>query len=168
MKKYIDFDGVIMDTYMPLFHDYFEKKKNGIYIDDTKHVINKNWMEVINNSLVINDAINVIKELNPDNTAILTRIHSLENEGVAKIKYLRDNGVKCNIILVPYQVKKTDIVQAKNNVLIDDAVFNLDEWNMAGGIPIFFDTYGNNTDGWGVENKKYIKTRTLEILKKYE
>ena len=143
MKKYIDFDGVIMDTYMPLFHDYLEKKKNGIYIDDTKHVINKNWIEVIDNSIVINDAINIIKELEEENTAILTRIHSLENEGIAKIKYLREKGIKCNIILVPYQVKKTDIVIAKDNVLVDDAIFNLDEWSMAGGIPIFFDTYGN-------------------------
>ena len=168
MKKYIDFDGVIMDTYMPLFHDYFEKQGQGIYIDDTEHVINKNWQEVLNNSLVINNAIEIIKELNPNTTAILTRIHSLENEGVTKIKYLRNNNVKCDIILVPYQVKKTDIVIAKNNILVDDAIFNLDEWQMAGGIPIFFDTYHNNIDGWGVENKKYTKTRTLEILKKYD
>lgn len=168
MKKYIDFDGVIMDTYMPLFHDYLEKKNNGIYVDDTKHVINKNWEDVIKNSFVINDAINIIKELETDNVAILTRIHSLENEGVAKIKFLREMGIKCNIILVPYQVKKTDIVQAKNNILVDDAVFNLDEWRMAGGIPIFFDTRGNNIDGFGVENKNYIKTRSLNILKRYE
>ena len=66
------------------------------------------------------------------------------------------------------QVKKTDIVQAKNNILVDDAVFNLDEWRMAGGIPIFFDTRGNNIDGFGVENKNYIKTRSLNILKRYE
>ncbi len=168
MKKYIDFDGVIMDTYLPLFQDYLEKRKEGIYVDDTIHVINKNWQEVLTNSVVINDAIRVIKELNIDNTAILTRIHSLENEGVAKINFLRSNGVRCNIILVPYQVKKTDIVSAKNNILVDDAIFNLNEWEMAGGLPIFFDTYQNNIDGWGVENKKYPKTRTLEILKKYE
>ena len=166
MKKYIDFDGVIMDTYMPLFHDYFEKREKGLYIDDTEHVINKNWQEVLDNSLVINDAFEIIKELNPTDTAILTRVHSLENEGVTKIKYIRNKGVKCDIILVPYQLKKTDIVIAKDNILIDDAIFNLEEWEMAGGIPIFFDTYKNNIDGWGVENKKYVKTRTLEILKR--
>ena len=167
MKKYIDFDGVIMDTYMPLFCDYFAKRDAGIYVDDTEHVISKNWQEVLNNSLVINDSIRIIKELNPNDIAILTRIHSLENEGVSKIKFLRDNGIMCNIILVPYQVKKTDVVLANNSILVDDAIFNLEEWEMAGGLPIFFDTYNNNVDGWGVENKKYIKTRTLEILKKY-
>ncbi len=50
---------------------------------------------------------------------------------------------------------------------MDDAVFNLDEWREAGGIPIFFDNRGTNKDGFGVENKNYVKTRTLEILKKY-
>ena len=168
MKKYIDFDGVIMDTYYPLFCDYFEKQGQCIYVDDTTHVINKDWQEVLNNSLVINNAFEIIKELNPVETAILTRIHSLENEGVTKIKYIREQGVKCNIILVPYQLKKTDIVHAEGNILVEDAIFNLDEWERAGGIPIFFDTYKNNIDGWGAGNKKYVKTRTLDILKKYE
>ena len=39
MKKYVDFDGVIKDTYIPLFEDYLEKRKNGEFIDDTEHVI---------------------------------------------------------------------------------------------------------------------------------
>lgn len=168
MKKYIDFDGVIMDTYMALFKDYFEKRNQGIYVDDTEHVINKNWEEVLGNSLFINDSIEIIKELNPETTAILTRIHSLENEGVSKIKLLRAHDIKCGIILVPYLVKKTDIVPAKGNILVDDAIFNLIEWEHAGGIPIFFDTYDKNVDGWGVENKQYVRTRSLEILKKYE
>ena len=165
MKKYVDFDGVIKDTYMPLFEDYFAKQKNGEYIDDTEHVIKKDWIYVLAKSPIINDAIKILNEL--DDTSILTRIHSLENEGVAKIKDLRNLGVKCNIILVPYTVKKTDVVSASGNILVDDAVFNLDEWLEAGGIPIFFDNYGTNIDGWGVENKKYVRTRSLNILKKY-
>ena len=168
MKKYIDFDGVIMDTYMALFRDYFEKQAQGMYVDDTEHVIHKNWEEVLGNSLFINDSIEIIKELNPETTAILTRIHSLENEGVSKIKLLRAHDIKCSIILVPYLVKKTDVVPAEGNILVDDAIFNLNEWEKAGGIPIFFDTHSSNIDGWGVENTKYVKTRTLEILKKYE
>jgi len=165
MKKYVDFDGVIKDTYMPLFEDYFAKQKNGEYIDDTEHVIKKDWIYVLEKSPIINNAIKILNEL--DDTSILTRIHSLENEGVAKIKDLRNLGVKCNIILVPYTVKKTDVVSANGSVLVDDAVFNLDEWLEAGGIPIFFDNYGTNIDGWGVENKKYVRTRSLDILKKY-
>jgi len=164
-RKYVDFDGVIKDTYMPLFEDYLEKQKNGEFIDDTEHVIKKDWIYVLQKSPVINDAIKFLNEL--EDTSICTRIHSLENEGVAKIKDLRELGVKCDIILVPYTVKKTDVVNANGNVLVDDAVFNLDEWALAGGIPIFFDNYGTNVDGWGVENTKYVKTKSLEILKKY-
>ena len=80
---------------------------------------------------------------------------------------MRALGLKCDIILVPYPLKKTDVVDAQSNILVDDAIFNLDEWVMAGGIPIFFDNNGTNIDGWGVENKKYVRTRSLEILKKY-
>ena len=162
---YVDFDGVIKDTYEPLFEDYWVKQKSGEYIDDTEHVIKKDWIEVLAKSPIINDAIRILNEV--DRAVILTRIHSLENEGVAKIRDLRNLGAKNNIILVPYELKKTDVVEAEGNVLVDDAIFNLDEWVIAKGIPIFFDNYGTNIDGWGVENKKYVRTRSLEILKKY-
>ena len=159
VKKYIDFDGVIKDTYQTLFDDYY----NGI--SDTEHVIKKDWLYVLEKSPIINNAITLINEL--DNVSICTRIYSLENEGVAKIKDLRYMGVKCDIILVPYQLKKTDVVDAYGNILVDDAIFNLDEWCKCGGIPIFFDNHGNNIDGFEVENKRYVRTRTLDILKKY-
>lgn len=165
MKKYIDFDGVIKDTYLPLFEDYLIKKNNGEYVDDTKHVMKKDWLYVLKKSPIINNAIEIINSLN--DISICTRIHSLENEGVAKIKDLRNLGVKCDIILVPYQVKKTDVVNASGSILVDDAIFNLEEWEEAKGIPIFFDNNGTNIDGWGVKNKKYMRTRSLEILKKY-
>lgn len=164
-KKYVDFDGVIKDTYMPLFEDYLEKQKAGIYVDDTEHVIKKDWIYVLEKSPIINDAIKILNEL--EDTAVLTRVHSLENEGVAKIRNLRELGTKCDIILVPYQVKKTDVVNADGNILVDDAIFNLDEWAQAGGRSIFFDNRGTNVDGWGTKNTKYVRTRSLEILKKY-
>lgn len=159
VKKYIDFDGVIKDTYKVLFADYNNN------ISDTEHVIKKDWIYVLKNSPIINNAVKVINEL--DNVAICTKIHSLENEGVAKIKDIRDIGINCDIILVPYQVKKTDVVNARGNILVDDALFNLDEWYLAGGIPIFFDNNNSNIDNYGKENKKYVRTKSLELLKKY-
>ena len=164
MKKYIDFDGVIKDTTPALFDD-FPGYSTGTYISNTEHVIKKDWIYVLANSEVIGNAVEIVNGLN--DAYILTRIHSLENEGVAKISDIRELGFRCDIILVPYQVKKTDIVSAKGNILVDDAIFNLDEWQLAGGIPIFFDLYGNNMDGWKVKNTKYTRTRTLEILRKY-
>ncbi len=165
-RKYVDFDGVIKDTYMPLFEDYFERQKNGEYIDDTEHVIKKDWIYVLQKSPVINNAIQILNEV--DDTFVLTRVHSLENEGVAKIRDMRELGLKRDIILVPYLVKKTDVVSAEGNILCDDALFNLDEWVEDRGFPIFFDKDGTNTDGWGVKNTKgYTRTRSLDILKRF-
>ncbi len=164
-RKYVDFDGVIKDTRPILFEDYLEKQKDGDVIDPTTFVIRRNWLYVLAKSPLINNVIETLNEL--DDVSILTRVHSLENESVAKIQDLRDLGVKCDIILVPYQVKKTDVVYAPGNILVDDDVYNLDEWSLAGGIPIFFDLRGTNADDWGMVNEKYVKTRSLDILKKY-
>ena len=165
IKKFVDFDGVIKDTHRALFNDYKTKLDNGEFVSDTEHVIKKDWIYVLENSPIINDAIKILNEL--DDTFVLTTVHSLENEGVAKIRDLRYLGARCGIILVPYLLKKTDVVDAEGNVLLDDAIFNLDDWFVKRGIPLFFDTYDTNIDGWGKENKRYIRTRSLEILKKY-
>ena len=166
-KIYIDFDGVIKDTHEPLFDDYMKDKVAGHFISDTEHVIKKDWIYVLERSPIINDAIRIINEIE-DDAAVCTRVHSLENESVAKIRDLRELGLKREIILVPYQVKKTDVVPAEGNILTDDAVFNCDDWYKDKGIPIFFDNYGTNVDGWGIPNTKYVRTRTLEILKDHD
>ena len=57
VKKYIDFDGVIKDTYKVLFADYNNN------ISDTEHVIKKDWIYVLKNSPIINNAVKVINEL---------------------------------------------------------------------------------------------------------
>lgn len=163
-KIYVDFDGVIKDTHKALFDDYKKLNSQGEYVSDTEHVIKKDWIYVLEKSPIINNAIKIVNELD-DPSAVCTRVHSLENESVAKIRDLRHLGLKKEIILVPYQLKKTDVVPAEGNILADDAIFNCDEWYQDKGIPIFFDNYGTNIDGWGVENKKYVRTRTLEILK---
>lgn len=164
--NYIDFDGVILDTHYPLFKDHKEFTNNRGYINDTKYVQDRDWYQVLRESEIINDSINIIKTLDISNNAILTRVHSLENEGSNKVIYLRESGIKCPIILVPYNLKKTAIVPPKNNILIDDDLFNLDDWQSLGGIPIYFNKDDSDIDGWGYLNTKYPKTRTLKILEK--
>jgi len=166
VKKYIDFDGVIMDTYLPIFGDYQKVDLNGRYISDKEHVQMKDWNSILADSLEINNSLEIIKSLS--NVSILTRVYSMGNEGVAKIEFLRRMGINCDVILAPYQLKKTEVVNARGSILVDDAIFNLDDWNKAGGVPIFFNKDGMDTDGWGVKNKKYVKTRTLEILRKFD
>ena len=162
---YIDFDGVILDTYFPTFKEYYEQEKLGNYIDDIEYVQKQDWNKILVESEIINNSIDIIKSIDINRVAILTRIHSLENEGESKIKYLREKGIRCPIILVPYHLKKTDIVFAKDNILIDDAIFNLDEWSSQGGTSIYFNKDGNSIDGWGRENTKYKIIQDLNFIK---
>ena len=127
---------------------------------------NKNWSEVLNNSNIINNSIGYLKELNIEKSAILTKVHSLNNEAHEKIKYLRNKGIKQEVIVVPYSLKKIDTVPVKGNILIDDLVSNLDEWSNAGGIPIFFDKNKNGIDDAKRKNIKYKSIRSLKEINK--
>ena len=165
---YIDFDDVIMDTYLAVFGDYQKEDVTGQFISDIEYVKNKDWHQALKESTIISDSINIIKNLDINTTCILTKVHSLTNEGSNKIKFLRENGVMCPIILVPHDLKKTDVVNAKGNTLIDDSIFNLDAWSSSGGTAIFFSKNNNDTDGWGFKNTKYQKVTNLELLKNKE
>lgn len=165
---YIDFDGVILDT-EPLLFEEWRKNPNRYLLSETekiKYLKKCNWHYIINNSALINDSIYYLKQMNPFESCILTKVHSLENESVEKIKWLRNNGVKQNIIIVPYYFKKVEIVDSKENVLIDDCLKNLTEWEEHGGIPILFDMDDDDYDSWHQKNnKQYQKVLTLSQYK---
>ena len=167
MEKYIDFDGVIFNTEDLLFDDNYYKAKLDSNFDKMKYVQDLDWYNLIKKSEEINDAISILKELK-NKVKILTKVNSLENEAVAKVKILRELGVTSDIILVPFYLKKTDIVDAYENVLVDDTVHNLDDWYNNGGIPIFFNKDDKDIDGWFKENTKYKKIKTLEYIKELD
>lgn len=52
----------------------------------------------------------------------------------------------------------------KDNILIDDKVYNLDEWSSKGGIPIFFNKNNTDIDYYGKVNTKYKKISDLSML----
>lgn len=162
--RYIDFDGVILDTEDILFEEWrnsperFELPQK----EKIKYIQKKNWGKILNESPIINDSIYILNQMNIYTTAILTKIHSLENEGYEKIKFLRKCGVKQNIILVPYELKKTDVVSPFGNILIDDSLKNLKEWEQFGGYPMFFDKKENNIDSFGIYNEQGYQ-RVLRI-----
>jgi len=163
MKIYIDFDETILATEELLFKEYRRLKLKGIPVDKLRYMQEFDWYNMLYQAEVIGDAIETLKQL--EQASILTKIHSMENEGVAKIKYLREQGIKNDIILVPYPVKKSEIVIPYGNILIDDSIHNLDDWHEKGGIPIFFNKDDSDIDCWGLENKKYRKIKTLGDLK---
>lgn len=164
MKYYIDFDGVILDTEELLFKEWrkrIEHKKLS-EIEKIRYVQEADWNYILNNSPVINDAIYYLKNIDFNSSVILTKVHSLTNEGSAKVNWIRRNGLKQSIILVPYDVKKSDMAMAGGNILIDDCLRNLDDWVNNGGYPILFDINDDNYDSWGkYNNKGYCRVRSL-------
>ena len=127
---FIDFDGVILDTEKLLFEEWRKNPNRHLLpeIEKIKYIQNSNWNYILNNSEIINDSIYYLKQMNPKTSFILTKIHSLSNEGVEKVKWIKSHRIKQNIILVPHIVKKTDMVDVNGNILVDDSLKNLREW----------------------------------------
>ena len=137
MKKYIDCDGIILDTETGLFDEYDILKKDNPELKRRVYLQNLDWKYWIEQAVVLNDAINILKNYNPKDTSILTKVHSL-NEAVAKIKYFRCKKVRHNIIIVPNGINKSQIVDPFENILVDDNNKNLDDWKRNFGIPYYF------------------------------
>ena len=157
MRVYIDFDGVILDTDTTI--DNIIKKNN---IDKKGYIRNCDWIGLLNNTPVINNSLYYLKETKLD-IYLLSKISTLE-EGISKVRYLRDNNISMNIYLVPNKISKSDIVNSKGNILIDDKVYNLDEWKSKGGISIFFNKDNKDIDVYGKVNTEYKKICDLRML----
>lgn len=153
---YIDFDGVILDTWPVIYEKYVNIfKTNNIEEEKLKQTMNIiGWSYIINNSDIINESINKILKLTKDfNVFVLTKVNSKEEE-LKKKMYLLDKGIK-NVIFVSYQQKKSRVVNPKGSYLIDDDVDNLDDWQQCGGISIFFNKNLQNYDSYGHFNNNY-------------
>lgn len=163
MKIYIDFDGVILDTDTTI-----DNIIKGTNVDKKEYIRTCNWDNLLNNTDVISNSIKYLRESKLD-INLLSKISTLE-EGIAKVKYLRNNNINMNIHLVPTKISKSDMVNPKGNILIDDKVYNLDEWSSKGGISVFFNKNNNDIDIYGKTNTKYKKINDLSILldDKYE
>ena len=167
---YIDFDGTILDTEESLFYELrrIPDYKNLSEETKIKYIQSQDWNYIIKVSPVINDAIYYLKHMDPAKSAILTRVHSLSNEGAAKINWKKENNIKQSMIIVPYNVRKIDVVDARGNYLLDDGLWNLDEWNSVGGIPLFMDPDEDGYDPWGKPNiNNYPKVKSLGEIYKY-
>lgn len=164
--KYIDCDGVILDTEFGLFDEYNRLKNTGANIKRLTYLQQLDWQGWIRQAKIINDAISIIKENNPNDAEILTKVHSL-SEGLAKIEYFRELGIKNNIILVPNDLRKSSVVQAKGNLLVDDSIKNLDDWFAHDGISLFFNADGKNESIFKEQittNNQYPLISTLESV----
>lgn len=162
---YIDFDGVILDTWEVIFKEY-QRKYN------TKDIIEENlknimleigWDYILRESREINNSLKKIIHLQQNQKAcILSKINS-DEEKCQKRKYLLNNGIDM-MCFVPYNTSKTQFVNAKDNVLIDDDLKNLNDWEEQGGISIYFNEHLNNYDSYGNKNEKFIIINDLSKI----
>lgn len=141
--RYIDCDGVILDTELNLFDEYNRLKEAGTDIKRLAYLQQLDWREWVRQAPIINNSIEILKNNSEDAVEILTKVHSLA-EGSAKIEYFRELGIKNNIILVPHNLNKSDVVEAQGHLLVDDSIKNLDNWSFYNGIPLFFNQFGTN------------------------
>lgn len=101
---------------------------------------NLDWFQLLEESMVINNAIDYILEgqSKSKQIAILTKIHTLV-EMQAKVKALRSRGIEVPILFVPPHVKKSQVYLPNNEeILIDDSLKNLVDWKQNGGTSIYF------------------------------
>ena len=142
LNLYIDFDGVIMDTIDVSYKMIQDKNIDLKNISEVeKFYRDINWGKLLEKSNAINDSWECIERIidsNKFNIAILTHVNSLE-EIQEKVKVIRKHFRDITIIPVPKFISKTLMLKAEGAILIDDYVYNLEEWKKAGGIGVRFD-----------------------------
>lgn len=138
---YIDFDGVILDTINTTYKIMDQVELDRTDDDNVKRFYaNLDWDNIIEITPEINDAFECIQNILDSerfDVAILTHVHSLK-EIIAKVKYIRTKFHQITVIPVPKTISKTQMVNAKESILIDDYAGNLREWEEAGGIGVRF------------------------------
>jgi hypothetical protein len=160
---YIDFDGVILDT-ITTTYAIMEEMKIDTSDDNNTKVFYKSldWKYIVEVTKEINDAYSCIRKIiasNKFNVAILTHVHSL-SEIEQKVLVIRKNvGPEISIIAVPKSLPKTEIVNPKGAILIDDFSKNSELWEEAGGLSIRFNTE--------LEDKGFLVIDKLDQILEY-
>lgn len=154
MKRriYVDFDGVIMDTW-PFFYEVLQENDYELYEklinkslthDDDQKIIKilngLDWKQVIDKSLPINNSLQELKELYESNlfeVSVLTHCNS-EYEAMSKTNLIDKHIPGLNVIPVYRPLRKDEAVNPKGSILIDDYGKNLETWEEFGGIGVKF------------------------------
>lgn len=154
---FLDLDGVILDSEERII----ELKERNKEISWNDFFETLDWVNLLKDSKSINNSVEIIKELEnkKKKIVILTKIHTLL-EMQAKVFELRNNrGITSPILFVPPHVKKSQIyIPTNNEILIDDSLKNITDWNENCGKGILFDPY----DKYPVKKK----VKSLEFLLK--
>lgn len=154
---FLDLDGVILDSEERII----ELKERNKDIGWNQLFENVDWFKLLKESKSINNSVEIIKELEmkKKKIVILTKIHTLL-EMEAKVRELRYNrGIITPLLFVPPHIKKSQIyIPSNKEILIDDNLKNINDWNYNGGNGILFDPHDKT------EEKNKVKS--LEFLLK--
>lgn len=132
-RIYIDFDGVLVDT--PKYIKQEIKRKGNL----ESTFANIKWDELLSKCSEICENLCYLKEIFKNNDiTILTHVYS-QNEKREKAKFINDYIGNIDILFVPHNIKKSEFVNPKGNLLIDDYNANIDSWKNNGGIGYLFE-----------------------------
>ncbi len=132
----LDLDGVILDSEQRVVNE--KNKCPNVGWDDFFNTLD--WYSLLAESEPINDSVDIIKsaQKRDKEIAILTKVHTLL-EMQAKVYDMHRRGIFLPMFFVPPHVKKSEIFLPKNNeILVDDSLKNLHDWNLNGGTSILF------------------------------
>ena len=152
---FLDLDGVILDSEERIVNQK-EKNKELNWNDFFQTV---DWFKLLNESKTINNSVEIIRELENQKRkiAILTKIHTLL-EMQAKVIELRENRkIQSPIIFVPPHITKSQIcIPSNNEILVDDSIKNIKDWNLFDGDGILFDPYDKTTVKRKVKSLEFL------------
>lgn len=132
-RIYIDFDGVLVDT--PKYIKQEIKEKGNV----ESTFVNIKWDELLFKCSEICENLSYLKGVFKNNDIkILTHVYS-QNEKIEKAKFINDYIGNIDILFVPHNVKKSEYVNPKGNLLIDDYNVNIESWKSNGGIGYLFE-----------------------------
>ena len=162
---FIDFDGVVLDSeermlerkYALGFQNHQNESEFDKYFEYT-NLHPEEWDYIIKEAKVINDSVEIIKELEflKRKIAILTKIHTFQ-EMKMKIEILREKlKILCPVIFVPPGIEKHQVIIPNHQLLIDDSRKNVEKWIENGGRGLIFDK--------SIENNTNEKVKSLNFL----
>lgn len=140
---YLDCDGVILDTIDEAYRMMEEvgldsKNKELVH----KFFLNVDWNLLVLRAGILKDAVNKIKKIRESNLfkdiIILTKISGNLYEEEVKRNLFGELLPEIEIITVKFNDNKDEVVNPKNNILVEDTLNNAIRWRNAGGIGLYF------------------------------
>lgn len=152
---FLDLDGVILDSEERIIN-LKEKNKE---LDWNNFFETVDWFKLLSESKTINNSVEIIRELENQKRkiAILTKVHTLLEMEAKVIELRRNRKIQSPIIFVPPHITKSQIcIPSNNEILVDDSIKNIKDWNMFGGDGILFDPNNKTTAKRKVKSLEFL------------